>query len=300
VPGFYSESQKLNFRTANERVRRGGPEAKACGARTRTGNACRQVPVKGSSRCLRHCGPKAAREYRERQRQEFLSGKLSHEDWTRAEARREANRLRERWKKDPWVPGSTIDLGEHERTFQQESGLVAPGRANPVPPAVLDWLRWRFRRLRIDRQRDREWLRVLHEELPQRLLAARPAPVDATVRQGQERAAAAMKWRAAPPEQSSKRFGLDRPSAPASVKPRSLRGPGRPRKNPLPDAAADEQQELALFVHQYRDVLAPMFERCRTDEQAAIIEALRAFVADPNDRAARDRWMRVVMSLQVL
>ncbi len=98
--GFYTEEHEQNFRVANQRVRRGGANAEICGARTRTGSVCQMAPLKGSRRCLRHAGPKAANEYRERQKEQFLSGRLSWTDWTRAEAKRAANRLREKWKRD--------------------------------------------------------------------------------------------------------------------------------------------------------------------------------------------------------
>jgi hypothetical protein len=221
-----------------------------------------------------------------------MSGKLSHEEWVRAEGRRAANRLRDQWKKNPWLPGSTIDLGEREWAFRQESGLDR--RSDPMPPAVLDWLRWRYRRLQIDRERDREWLQVLQRDLPDRLLAAGPAPMDATARQEQERATNVLQWTIEPTAHFSKRSGLDRPCVPKPDKPFSLRGPGRPRKHPRPDLPPDQQQEIGLFVYQHRAVLGPMFERCREDEQATIIGALRAFVADPSNRGVRDRWMRCV------
>lgn len=293
--GFYSEDQEANFRAANVLYRRGGQLEQVCGARTRTGGACLGKPISGSTRCAKHAGPKAAREFRERQRQAYFAGRLSHEQWTRAEAKRAANRLRDRWKKDPWMPGCTIELGEREWTFRQESGLAhCP---DPMPPAVLDWLRWKYRRLQIDRKCDQEWLRVLREELPKRLSKVGPANMEAMKLQEQERAAAVMKWHVVPPEQFSKRSALDRPSTPAPPKPRSLRGPGRPKRQAEPHP--DQRQEIALFVHRHREVLGPMFERCREDEQTTIIEALRAFVADPNNRGVRDRWMRAVMAFGV-
>ena len=67
---------------------------------------------------------------------------------------------------EPWRPGQTIDLGAFEERFLIESGSARLGAAVRVPPAVLDWLRWRYRRLKIDRKRDEEWLRVLREDYP--------------------------------------------------------------------------------------------------------------------------------------
>ncbi len=114
-----SFEQEQKFREANALVRRGGPQAKMCGARMRTGAPCAQPPIRaGKGRCLRHAGPKAAIEHRAAQLRAFKTGKISAEEWNRAEARRAANRLGRQWKKDPWVPGSTIDLGAHEGPFQ--------------------------------------------------------------------------------------------------------------------------------------------------------------------------------------
>ena len=76
---------------------------------------------------------------------EFQSGKLSPANWHRHEAKRAANRLHDKWKKDPWLPGWTIDLGQAEgemtdslRDFGVDGDRLAP--------AVVDWLRWRYRR----------------------------------------------------------------------------------------------------------------------------------------------------------
>ncbi len=100
---------------------------------------------KDKGRCLNHAGPKAANEHHERLWREFQSGKLSPANWHRHEAKRAANRLHDKWKKDPWLPGWTIDLGQAEgemtdslRDFGVDGDRLAP--------AVVDWLRWRYRR----------------------------------------------------------------------------------------------------------------------------------------------------------
>lgn len=116
-------------------------------------------------RCLRHAGPKAAAEHRDAQKRAFETGRISAEVWNRAEARRSANRLSRRWKKDQWVSGSTIDLGAHEGPLQEALGGVDSAG---LPPAVLDWLRWRYRRTQIDRQDDTGWHRALRHQ-PRRL-----------------------------------------------------------------------------------------------------------------------------------
>ena len=135
----------------------GDPRAPICGARTRNGGACRQPPFKdGNGRCTRHGGPALARLHRERQIADVRAGRMSFTDWHRAEARRAANRLQYQWKRDPWLPGSTIALTAADedalRADMQATGLGLP-YLDAMPPAVADWLRWRWRRLRVDQDR---------------------------------------------------------------------------------------------------------------------------------------------------
>jgi len=213
----------------------------------------------------------------------------------RSEGKRAANRLREQWKKNPWVPGATIDLSEHEGEFQQQVGMKV---RSPVPPGVLDWLRWKYRRLQIDQKRDREWLQVLHHDLPVRVSAAGPAP-EAMAAEEENFAAVPTVWRVSDAEQFSKRERADQPKAPARIKMRSLRGPGRPRKKSKegPDLDTQERNDFAMFVHQYREILIPLFAQTRDTEHMNIVYALRAFVADPNDRGTREQWFRIASLL---
>ncbi|MCB1466925.1 MAG: hypothetical protein KDK08_07235 [Rhizobiaceae bacterium] len=301
--GFYSEEQKRHFAAARALHQQGAPLERTCGAWTRSGRLCRNIPIDGTKRCLRHAGPHAARAYRERQHDAFKAGKISAAEWAKAEAKRARNRIHDRWKRNPWLPGSTIDLGEHEAAFQATAGVARRGSSEPVPPAVLDWLRWRYRRLQLDRRRDAEWLRTVREELPRRLSAAGPAPhcdvlPSATVEGASpvDAAAKAASWVAEPLAPFSKRSRPDRPRAAAKERVRSLRGRGRPRSR-VREISEDEQTALATFVYNYRDTLTPLFERCRLDERMQIVEALRAFVANPGDRGTRDRWMHVFMTL---
>lgn len=293
VGGFYTYQQERNFHRAAELVKRGGPDAPVCGARTRTGGFCRALPIRGSVRCIKHCGPHAAKAYRERQREAFRAGKLSVEDWTRAEGRRAANRLRERWKKDPWVAGSTIDLGEHEAVFRKVSGLGLSPTADFMPPAVLDWLRWRYRRLQVDRRRDHEWACVLREELPVRLSAAGPGP---DVPRSVPPLGGVHRWALEDAPTTPKRSRLDNPRA-ARAPTLPTRGRGRPRKLRMA-LSEDEEAARGEFIFVHRETLRPLFERCRDGEHVRLVEALRAFQAAPDDRTARETWMRFVMALQ--
>ena len=289
--GFYSEQQERNFREANERVRLGGADAPECGARTRTGALCRALPLTGSARCIRHCGPKAAREFRERQWRDYRKGRLSHAVWTRAEARRAANRLRERWKKNPWHPGATINLGEYEHRFRLESG-IGSRPADALPAAVLDFLRWKYRRLQIDRKRDAAWMGVLRDEFPRRLAAAGPCPPDMVALHERGLASVEALWRADEPATFSKRGNADVPKAPKRTK----LGPSL-RKTRVKDNSEDEDA-VTRFIHEYREALAPHFERCRTDdERLAVVAAMRAYVANPDGRIVRERWLHTIRVL---
>ena len=169
-----SAAHSERFHAAAKLVQRGGPLAAVCGARTRTGSACTQEPLAGGVRCLRHGGPKAAAAHRERQLAGLRTGRVTPEVFARAEARRARNRLLDQWKRNPSLPGSTIDLWPDEDRFQD--ALDAYGvRSGTDLPAVLDWLRWRFRRCMIDRMDVDEWARAVRDGLPRRLAAAEVA-----------------------------------------------------------------------------------------------------------------------------
>ncbi|WP_114285678.1 hypothetical protein [Candidatus Halocynthiibacter alkanivorans] len=179
---FWSLEHEAAFRDANQLVRRGGQCAAVCGARTRTGAACQNAPIReGKGRCLRHAGPKAAREHQEHQRRQFFAGKISAAEWSKSEARRAANRLGWEWKKGPSVPGSTIDLAALEAGFRRAIQAFCVDVAL-LAPAVADWLRWRFRRTQIDRQNERVWARILTVDLPDRIrkAGAKPDTYDVT------------------------------------------------------------------------------------------------------------------------
>lgn len=128
--GFWNDDHSAAFAAGRARTSRGRPDAAICGARTRGGTICQSLPIReGKGRCLKHAGPHAARLFRYRQRQNFLAGHVSAEDWQRAEARRAANRLGRDWKRNPWAQGQTIDLGHAEAALRRdvtESGWTWP------------------------------------------------------------------------------------------------------------------------------------------------------------------------------
>jgi hypothetical protein len=285
--GFYSDEHAARFQAGAEAVRRGGADSRICGAQTRSGGVCQQPPLIGSRRCLRHAGPHHARLHRQRQLEAFARGKLSREEFERFEARRAANALRNAWRRNPWLPGQTIDLGVWEDRFQIESGLAR--RNEPVPPAVLDWLRWRYRRLQIDRGRDQEWARALFEEYPRRVRDAGPPPPDFDVR---ATALIAPFWSASVSPVGSKRAREDRPRAP------SLKRKGK-SVNPSPlDEIEVSEERLARVAYEQRDVLAPLLKLCSRGEHRALIRALAIYLDHPTNLAAMRRWTAWVFELR--
>lgn len=171
IPGFKSDLQRYRFQDAAKLYVRGGPLARTCGARLRTGGSCSQLALAGEARCLRHGGPDAARRFRERQKAGLENGSVSPEEWARAEARRARNALIWAWRKDPRLPGRTIDLGPDEASFVTSAADMGVDLDN-LYPAVADWLRWRWRRHRKDRPDAARWVRVVREELPRQRAAA--------------------------------------------------------------------------------------------------------------------------------
>ena len=285
--GFYSDVHAAKFMARAESARRGGPDSRICGARTRSGGVCQQPPLVAHTRCLRHAGPHHARLHRQRQLQAFARGKLPLEAFERFEARRAVNALRNAWRRDPWTPGQTIELGEHEERFQTESGLA---RLNePVAPAVLDWLRWRYRRLQVDRRRDIEWARVVREEYPRRVRDAGPAPAeyDSTA-QG----VSSPRWTAGAPSSRSKRLRDDAPHLP----PAAARAAG---KSSSVDDIDVSKEVLARVAYQQRDVLAPLLSLCAGPrEQGMLIRELAIYLDRPTDLAAVQSWTSLVSMLR--
>lgn len=157
--GFQSSDHARKFDAGRALVCRGGQLQAICGARTRSGAPCQSAPLKGHWRCLRHAGPKAARQLRDRQLRALALGKLSIAAFARLEARREANRLRRLWKRDPWVAGATVDLGGHEPAFAEAIGP----RLSAFPPALSDWLRWKYRRFQLDTRDEQRWSAAVSE-----------------------------------------------------------------------------------------------------------------------------------------
>lgn len=171
ILSFQSETQRTNFEGARADHVRGGALARPCGARLRTGRICTQLALAGEARCLRHCGPDAAARFRERQIAGLRTGSVSPEAWVRAEARRARSALTWAWRKNPLLPGRTIDLGPDEAAFSASAAALGVD-VYALYPAQADWLRWRWQRVQKDRPDDRLWLKVVREDLPRQRAAA--------------------------------------------------------------------------------------------------------------------------------
>ncbi len=171
IPGFKSETQRERFFEGASLYVRGGPLARTCGARLRPEGTCTQLALAGEARCLRHGGPDAARRFRARQKAGLENGSVSADEWARAEAKRARNALTWAWRKDPRLPGRTIDLGPDEGAFAASAADMGVD-VDGLYPAVADWLRWRWRRHQKDRPDAARWTKAIREELPRQRAAA--------------------------------------------------------------------------------------------------------------------------------
>lgn len=260
--------------------------APSCGARTRNGGNCRHAPLAGHNRCIRHAGPKAARAFRQRQFNDMQAGRISYAEFARNEAKRAANRLRDQWKKDPWVHGRTIDLGEHEMAFQGE--LFHWNGSRRLAPAILDFLRWKFRRLQIDRSQNEAWALLLRDELPRRVREAGDPPAGWTE---QSEGPAPAPWRAAGAPVFGKRGRRDMARAKREAEPNVLPAPS--------NLAAFDANVVANIVRDCRDVLTPLLALCATDdERSGLVAALVQYTRAPALRGAREAWLKAVATLR--
>ncbi|WP_109312795.1 hypothetical protein [Ruegeria sp. AU67] len=225
-----------------------------------------------------------------RQKRRFETGSVSAEEWNRAEARRAANRLGDQWKKNPWLPGSTIDLGEHEYAFRDALGDLD---AATLPPAAVDWLRWRYRRTQIDRQDGAAWHKALAQDMPRRVADAGPRPSDAGGRDSKPDTKPRT-WHVDASERgsASKRTLPDKPKAPKARRGKGFGRAGRPRTQP---ASEDELAVLAQVYRENAGLLEPIMAGI-TDQakQLAVLRTLRDYLARPTDAEVCKRWLALV------
>ncbi|WP_188529367.1 hypothetical protein [Sinisalibacter lacisalsi] len=169
-----------------------------------------------------------------------------------------------------------------------------------LAPAVADWLRWKFRRYRIDRTDWARWERVLVNDLPCRVEAAGPPPAgcEGPSLGANEAAARGAVWT---PEDSaddvrSKRHCPDPIKVPPKVRGKGYGRRGRPRTQPADDGELSGLMEL---YRQNQATVGPMLERCATDgDRLALLRAMRDYLADPNEPRAQARWLSMVRLLR--
>jgi hypothetical protein len=253
-PGLHSEQQRRNFADAARRFWFGtGADARRCGAPTRTGTPCRCVALRRRDRCSLHLGCSQASARRVRLLEQAARGEATPEQAERAGVRAAANRQRVLWRRDPWAPGVTLDLGDAEGAMA--AALRASGHEpRRLPPAVLDGLRWRWRRAFLDgRRRPEAWAAAL-AGIPGRLRAAGPAPPG--WRPVETPALPGLVYDAAAPAVASKRRDPDR-----------LRVPGRaPPQPPLGAMSAEDAHRAAVALALHAEALAPALASVCTDE----------------------------------
>jgi hypothetical protein len=198
------------------------------------------------------------------------------------------NRLRWLWKKHgPWVPGVTIDLGEHEATFLNE--LSALGWSpDEIAPRIIDRLRWKFRRTMIDRRDAARWHDAV-ADLADQVRAAGPRPDD------------------------QDGFSCPAPAfeTPTRLSPHSRRrqldqSPPTPVASGVTPAARAVQVEghdgselnLATLLVRHRQELAPILARCESAaERLRVATAFQRLGAEPDSPAAHRHWISVLQRL---
>jgi hypothetical protein len=193
-PGWRSAEHRAAYVAACRDFGRGGPAARTCGAKLRNGGTCNDFALAGEDRCRRHCGPDAARRFRERQKREFERGEVAPEVWAAAEARRARNALEWAWTRDPRLPGATISLGEAEGAFRDAARALGVDVAG-LFPAQRDWLAWKWQRYQRDRKDAAVWQRAVLTDLPRKRAAAEVAVMlaDLNIKDGRTREARAAK-----------------------------------------------------------------------------------------------------------
>jgi hypothetical protein len=252
-PGLHSDEQRRNFLEASRRFWFGtGTDARRCGAPTRAGTPCRCVTLRGRDRCSVHLGRPQASERRVRLLGQVARGEAMPEQAERAGVRAAVNRQRALWRRDPWAPGTTLDLGDAERAT--EAALREAGH-NPhhLPPAVLDGLRWRWRRAFLDgRRRPEAWAAAL-ADMPRRLRATGPPPPG--WRPEEALPVPGLVYAAGTPAAASKRRDPDAPRP---------RGPARPP--PPGGMSAEDAHRAARALAMHPEALAPALATVRTNE----------------------------------
>jgi hypothetical protein len=284
--GFLSDAHRAAFEAARDEVRYGGRGQVVCGSRLRGGGACKAPPVSGFSRCIKHGGPPVARAVRNRQLAALARGELDPAAFDRAEARRAANRLQDQWKRNPWLPGQTLNLGTHEAAF-----VAALGEAGfcvgQLAPMLLDRARWRFRRLLIDRRRPDDWNAFMVGRFTDLVASTARQPGEATGSSGLAPAPFQTPSDLSP---YSRRRRLDEERLGHIKQPAKKT---RPAAVPLPDDA------VAEVLWRHRVELAPVVSLCRSDEDRRWVAATFVKVQrSMGDAGAHRDWLDLVIALR--
>lgn len=223
----------------------GGPPR--CGAPTRHGQDCRAPVARAGLRCAHHAGPTAGQRRRQRRLACDAPPALLHRRLVRAAT----SRLSSLWRKEPWTPGLTLDLGEHESAFRD--ALAAAGTPiTALPYATADWARWKFRRAFLDGRRVPDIWRDALAALPARVAKAGPPPAG---------------WTWTEPEAPGGLAYTVPTRLPAGSK-RRLTDPARaPRAAaPLPALAAEDTERAAAALRDHGDALAPALALAQSDD----------------------------------
>ena len=285
APGLHDEKHRRAFLEGAVRTRFGAVGAPVCGAKTRDGGTCKKRPLAGERRCLRHAGPAAAKRYHRRLFEAFGRGEIGFEEWQDRMQRRLVNRLPRLWKKNPWAPGATIDLGDFEERFRADLALgdINAGR---LSPATLDRARWRWRRLCHDRKRPVDWATFLRDDLPKRIDRDGPRPPDTDA--GAAIVAAFRVEAVLPPASKRRRLDLPCPAA-TTPKPRLPRG-GRV-------AHVIDDSRLAALWPEHGATLLRLVGFDGDERTLRWLAGLLARVLDaPEDAAAAEAWRTAVFS----
>lgn len=290
-PGFHSDEHRQHFLEIAKRTRFGAAEAQTCGAKARNGGICRDRPLSGQRRCLKHAGPAGAKRHYEAMFEVFARGEIGLDEWQRRQHRRALNRLPRLWAKDPWTPGATIDLGEREPAFRVD--LARAGiDVDALSPATVDRARWRWRRLRLDRNRPDEWVAFLTSDLPARVSHDGSRPVETPAGAAIE----ALFMVDAAPAPTSKRRRLDRPRPPARAKPRA-----KPLAACGADVGLDDVALAALLLEHgamLRRIAGPWAEHAATIRRLAGL--LHRVLVAPEDTEAGHAWRGAVAEMKSL
>ena len=281
-PGWRSAEHRAAYVAACRAFGRGGPAARPCGAKLRNGGTCNDFALAGEDRCRRHCGPDAARRFRERQKREFERGEVAPEVWAAAEARRARNALEWAWTRDPRLPGQTISLGEAEGAFQDAARALGVD-VGALYPAQADWLRWKWQRYQRDRKDAAAWQRAVLTDLPRKRAVAEVAVMlaDLGIKDGRTREARAAKaaFRAGGVERARQAVEAMREAVRLSQ-----RGEAAPAKGRVPRKAAGPITRAAVKPWEVRQG-AGRWKRRLPDQPKA--EAAPALPKQPLGRPPR-------------